>query len=742
MIGFATRLVLKSGRESLLRFLVTGFAIGLGVMLLLTAIAGTNAVSKQNRRVAWVYSSDHNVKPNVDESMTDPLYWRIDTESYRNKLIARVDVAATGARSPVPPGISALPSDGEMYASPSLLKLIQSVPRDQLADRFPSRIAGTIDTAALPTDDTLLAIVGHRVDSFPNDDITTQLRSFETAAAVSGKPHDGGTAGFNSGRVDFVVYIVAVALLFPIAVFVASSTRLAAARREERLAAMRLVGATPKQITIFSAVEAVLVGLFGVVAGFVAFYVFHDALASAPVIGTAVHGEDLQLTWLNALVVATTVPAAAASIATATMARVRVSPFGVVRRARNKRPSAWRLTILGAGIVELALVVVVGVPSTSRGQQLVFLPGMLLLLIGLVVAGPWITGRMASFLVRFSNRADVLLSGRRLSDDPSAAFRAVSGIVLAVFTGTAAFVVVNTMADYHGQSGKQTQRGSTVYAREFYAGGLPSAVDLSRLDGVTGSAVLHRVPTSDSTDPMRMWNDPTVIACSDLARVPALGTCIPGAKVATVSFDPGGSIIDRSSQASMVWPSSSVSTEELATLPVSTILVATDGSIAAKERVKTALWAAYPTADVSGIGDWPTHVMMEQQQYQQLANVIIVVGLFVAGCTLAVSLASGIIERQRAFALLRLTGVSLRELRRIVLFETAAPLVAAVLLAVVVGLLGSSLFLKAQLHETLRPPTLSYYLALGGGLIASLCIMCGALPLLGRATSTESARNE
>ena len=39
-----------------------------------------------------------------------------------------------------------------------------------------------------------------------------------------------------------------VALLLPIIIMVGTATRLSAARREERYAAMRLVGATPRQI--------------------------------------------------------------------------------------------------------------------------------------------------------------------------------------------------------------------------------------------------------------------------------------------------------------------------------------------------------------------------------------------------------------------------------------------------------------------------------------------------------------
>jgi len=44
--------------------------------------------------------------------------------------------------------------------------------------------------------------------------------------------------------------------------------------------------------------------------------------------------------------------------------------------------------------------------------------------------------------------------------------------------------------------------------------------------------------------------------------------------------------------------------------------------------------------------------------YKQLANVVILVSLPIAGCSLAVAVAAGLTERKRPFSVLRLTGVS------------------------------------------------------------------------------------
>ena len=63
-------------------------------------------------------------------------------------------------------------------------------------------------------------------------------------------------------------------------------------------------------------------------------------------------------------------------------------------------------------------------------------------MIGLVIAGPWLTAAAARWCARVLNGASPLLAARRLADNPKAAFRAVRGLVLAVFLGTIVGVLV------------------------------------------------------------------------------------------------------------------------------------------------------------------------------------------------------------------------------------------------------------------------------------------------------------
>ena len=79
----------------------------------------------------------------------------------------------------------------------------------------------------------------------------------------------------------------AVALLLPVLILIATASRLSAARREQRFAAMRLVGATPRQISGSRWWRAALQAIAGVAVGFALFFAFLLLLYPR-----AVHGSD------------------------------------------------------------------------------------------------------------------------------------------------------------------------------------------------------------------------------------------------------------------------------------------------------------------------------------------------------------------------------------------------------------------------------------------------------------------
>jgi hypothetical protein len=329
-------------------------------------------------------------------------------------------------------------------------------------------------------------------------------------------PGGDNVGGGNTTAIRFILVVVALALLFPVLIFIGASTRLAAARREQRFSAMRLAGATPRQVSVIAAIESLTAAVAGTAAGFGVFYLLRPALAKVPFTGEPFWTADLSLSVADILLVAIGVPVAATIAARLALRRVRISPLGVSRRVTPPAPRIYRLIPLFAGIAEL-LYLVNRVPASANGQMLAFAPGFLLIIAGLVVAGPWLTMASARLMALRTRRPAALIASRRLSDDPRAAFRAVSGLIVALFIGTVAVAALNTwdpasaggaganavlVAQLNGTSSVQNDGGGDVQPPP------PSllAVLLARLrsvPGVSAVAELHEKPGGSAVGPQQ-----------------------------------------------------------------------------------------------------------------------------------------------------------------------------------------------------------------------------------------------
>jgi hypothetical protein len=746
VIRFGLRLTLRSGPEAAVRLAVTAAAVALGVSLLLVTLAGISALSAQNARAAWLNTSAASARAGPGPAAPDPLWWLFRADQFGGQVIDRVDVAATGDRSPVPPGIPRLPGPGQFYASPALRRLLRATPASQLGDRFGGRLIGTIGPAALPAPNSLIIVVGHAAGQL------SAAPGAAPVASIQAAPGGDGAAGYSSTDLEAILAVGALALFFPLLIFISTATRLSAARREQRFAALRLTGATPRQVGVIAAVEASVAALAGVAGGFALYLAFHPILVSVPSFtGTPFAPGDLSLGLADVLVIAIGVPAAAAVAARVALRRVQISPLGVSRRVTPPAPGAGRLIPLLAGIGELAYFAGAGHPATSAGQVRAYFLGFLLIMAGLVSAGPWLTMTGARFMARRTSRPAALIAGRRLSDQPRAAFRSVSGLILALFITSVAIGITTTIVADHAAPDSGAGAAGTLtdgfITNETAAGrpissvaSIPGAL-LARLrsvPGVRGVTVIRTDPLA-AFSPRGNENDvPGLVSCAQLAGTRALGRCAAGARVASITLNLDGAATGRP-PAATVWPAAAVPARRLQRFPVQTVVVGTTGSAAAIERARTALETAFPYQGP------PVTLVSPSSQYtelQRVTDVVTLVSLVIAGCSLAVSAAGGLTDRKRPFSLLRLTGVQLGVLRRVVTLETALPLLVIAAISGGTGLLAAQLFLRSELGETLRPPGTGYYLIVAAGLVISLGVIGSTLPLLERVTGPEAARNE
>jgi hypothetical protein len=744
MIRLGLRLTLQSGREPLLRVLVTAAAVALGVGLLLAALAGVNGLHAQTSRGAWLDTSAQASRPT---STSDRLWWLSSTDQFGNQAIDRIEVAATGPNAPVLPGLPRLPGPGDYFASPALTTLLRSEPANELRDRFPGRQIGTIGAAALPSPNSLIIVIGHTTRQLSRAPGVVQVGAIQRTPANCYACQN--TIG--SGPVlQFILAGGAVALLLPVLILIATASRLSGARREERFAAMRLVGATPRQISVVSAVEAVVAAAAGVAVGFALFFVFRPLFYHVPFTGAPLAEGDLSLHWINIVLVVIGVPVAAVVSARLALRRVQISPLGVKRRATSRPPRIVRIIPLLAGIAVLAYFDAAGKPAAIGGQLLELLAGFVLLVVGLVFAGPWFTTVGARLMANRASRPSTLIAGRRLLDNPKAAFRFISGLVIALFVATAVIGALSSIAAASSSGGGSAGNDTLADAFcSFSTSNCPASAqvpsvpghvltELRTTPGVRSVTLVHQSPSHAG-----LGTSFGVVACDQLARTPAIGRCAPGTSVANIGYFLSNLLGRNSHASSTVWPSANLSVASAARLPVDAVVVATDGSSGSLERARTTLEQAFPFQGTPvAVEAFDPSTARLLAMIQDMTDVVIVASLIIASCSLAVNIASGLSERKRPFSLLRLTGVPTALLHRVVALESALPLLLVAAVSIVVGLVSAALYLHSQVGIAFSIPGIAYWATVIGGLAASLAIIASTFPLLNRITGPEVARNE
>src|SRR6266516_1933323 len=765
MFRLALRLSLHSGREALIRLIVTMTAVAVGVAILLAVLADFHAFQVTNNRPFWE-GTGSTQNGQLNEPTSNVELWHYSNDIFKGQTIERLDLAALGPNAPVPPGIARLPGSGQYYSSPALAALLRATPPDELGDRFPGSLVGTIGERALTGPDELVIFVGY---------LPAQLAALPGTIRVS-------TIATASGRQVWSPYfrdafvVSALAFLLPILILIGTATRLAAARREERFAALRLVGATPRHISVIASVDAIVGALFGTVLGIGSFLLVRPALANTAITSARYFANYITPTASGYVGILITVPLASAIASLLSLRRVRISPLGVSRRTTPPAPKVWQLVPLLVGI---ALFIVGLAVTTPKSLGAPAFPGLILILIGLVVGGPWLTTQAARLLARSVKGAAALLAARRLADNPKAAFRTVRGLVLAVFLGTivagllpavnsttatpSANALSNVLLEGFtpgpicgnsvnctgsGPDGLENQPAKQAVALK----GLPPRTGarlVSQLQAFRGATVFPIYSLPQSLNPNHPGANNGIISCDSLKQLVVLGGCAPGVKaIEANTFNLYGDNPTFTTQpiAGPGLGNSTVS-DNFTGLYLQSVLIKVDNPTTL-ERVRTFLTTHTPLS-TSGA---PPRTFGEAVQarvavgttVQRLVFIAVALTLLVAGCSLAVAVGGGLVERKRPFSLLRLSGTPSSTLYKVVYLEGILPLVTATLVAAGTGYGISVLTVDKMSPKGTPLPTLGhvYYLTMGAGLAISLVVILITLPLLGRITEPNNVRFE
>lgn len=751
MFRLGLRLAVQGGRETLVRLLVTAFAVTIGTALLLSVLAMFHGYQTAESKPCL------SCAPSISDDKNKSVLWVYKRDVYKGKQITRLDLAKLSDYRLSIPGIPHMPQAGEYYASPAMAALLAQAPADHLGDRYPGKQTGTIGEAGLKSPDELVIIIGRKTADMAS------LAGVMNATALEAPEGVDSNARF----MQFVALLGAVALLFPMLILVGSATRLGATRREERYAAFRLVGATPKQVSSIASADAALGSVLGVVAGLGLMVVLQPYLADLAITGSRAFASDMWPPVWEFVLVAIGVPVSAVVASFLSLRRVRISPLGVSRKTTPPAPRAAGLWPLLVGIVLFTVAILI---ASSEDPPFVAVPGLLLIMIGLVTSGPWLTMQAVRVITKVTRGASALLAVRRLSDNPKTAFRSVSGLVLIIFTASVvAFMAPAVLTQRLTTEGNALSNVLTV---EFFpsdpgeAGRKPAegAQLLRQLESISGVTVFpiysdpstiqaESTPQSGPMDPEAMGPQqvgppPAVISCATLKRLDAFGTCPAGAQAMTVDAETFEEVVIHHRITSMVTGESTAEPIDTNTLLLRGLFVqANNATSLEKARTLLSQEIVFPVGEILlTFGETRKAAQATAAKLQAIISAGVIISLITAGSSVAVAVAGGLIERRRPFGLLRLSGAPLSTLYKVVLWEAAIPLISATLAAAAIGFGAAALVITELAPDSanarIEVPDLPYLLALIAGPVIALLVVCATLPLVGRLTKPDNVRFE
>lgn len=286
-----------------------------------------------------------------------------------------------------------------------------------------------------------------------------------------------------------LAWIATTCMVIPILTLGGVATRLAIARRDQRLAALRLAGATSAQVTVMTLAEAAAQALVGALTGVVLYLAVLPIVARLSFQGRTFELSELVLPlWQTAAVVGAVVVVAVVSGASS-LARVAISPLGVAARTSPKRLSVLRVLVaVAAGAV---WVLVITPMKEPQRLTIVLVLGAMILAVNAV--GPWVVMVAGRLAARVAPTATTLLAARRIADDPKSTWRAVGALGLAVVV-----VGFTSLADV-GEPGTPLER---YLAADLGTGALVTLVIIT-IVGATSTGVVQAARVLDQREQYR-----------------------------------------------------------------------------------------------------------------------------------------------------------------------------------------------------------------------------------------------
>ena len=735
-------LLQKSGRQSFARLGLTTAAVALGIVLVCYFTAGVNGLMGRVNGLAIntaAYQAARGVTEQKPIAGVEPLKVggtrRGDASKWRGQYIQSYSMYGT-AKSPQFAKLKT-PRPGEYYLSKALADAVAEYPEDNILARFGknTKYLGVIPSEYTASPDALMIVRGASAEEVAESDAFTKSQGQPSYFADVYRTDANGLK--SDAKIDPVAVIVfgvgGTILLFPIVIFVSVATQLGAAQREKRYAALRLIGATKRQVGRVLMLESLLASVVGVIIGLGAFWLLQAPLQDFKMDGMRFNPSDLALTGTQyALIIGLTL-GLTMFVNWRRMRRAQISPLGVSRSVEKvKKLRAWRALVPALGIAFFAWL------SSKPGRDwldankesaipmLLLTTALLLVMFGLILAGGWLTNKLSLLAARWANNGSMLIAGKRTAVHSRTVFRSVSGVVLALFAGSFYLTATSGIEGLNAQAVKdngfsQLKRGTAIVIGRSLPGDM--AEQLQQKSYITSVATIYPREDGDA------------IRCQDLAKYTE-HTCLNNARpdqFALLNFD------------KPVVKNVSLINDKVDTNGVKEYLVTlkSDNDIEKLRTLVTAKANQYDlTYAVSGTDSKKPHINPTIREFADLAYVGIGVTLFVAVASLIVSTIGGLMERRRSLYTLRLSGMRLAQLKRLVMVESVAPLLTTSILSCGFGVWTGAVF-TSTFSTTLKPVlTPTYFAIVGIGLVTAIIGIYLILPMVDKLTRAEANQTE
>jgi len=265
---------------------------------------------------------------------------------------------------------------------------------------------------------------------------------------------EGAVVDDTDGLYVTLAFIAAGLLAVPLVTLGGAAARLAVARRDARLAALRLAGATTFQVGLLTVLDAAAQAAAGAVLGVLGYLLLLPAVMQLRFQGRTFDLAELVLPWWAFPAAVLGIVAIALLSAVTSLRGVAISPLGVAARVTPKRLHWSRLVPLVVVAAAFAAMFTLGLAGVA------VLAGVLVLGFGtLNLVGPWVMSVVGRVTLRFAKGPATLVAARRVIDSPRTAWRSVGGVSLAVFVAGLSATVAMFEAD-----GPDAGKDAALYA--------------------------------------------------------------------------------------------------------------------------------------------------------------------------------------------------------------------------------------------------------------------------------------